>query len=117
MLNVGNGQTARLGHGETAGGLRRLGREEETLGGGVGGGGWEEESHTLITFSPCDSARRPAEERPPHLAALFLPEDGRLRVASGLALEDGHPARRHHLVPGPDGESWGNCRGKGKKNL
>lgn len=50
----------------------------------------------------------------PHLAALFLPEDGRLRVASGLALEDSHPACRHHLVPRTDGESWRNCRGKGK---
>lgn len=31
VLNVGNGQTARLGHGETAGRLWRLVREEETL--------------------------------------------------------------------------------------
>lgn len=32
VLNIGNGQTARLGHRESTGRLRRLVREEETLG-------------------------------------------------------------------------------------
>lgn len=46
-----------------------------------------------------------------HLTSLLLPEDSRLWVAGGLALEGDRPAHCHHLVPGVYGKCWGHCRG------
>lgn len=93
VLYIGNGQTTRLGDRESAKGLRRLVGEEETLERRYRA---ESEMHSLILVIHCDSRLQGQS----HFTSFLLPEDCRLRIASGFTLEGDNSAHSCRLVSG-----------------